>query len=150
MYKNLISTCSLYLFRVIQLIWAFTLVVFLIPMIIWQTGLMSKGGLYIIVFLIYLYLFASFGLLFNYRWAWIISIAFLGAYWILRGWKDWINFVYNFKMFFEGHELYRNSPATIIVVVIYAFFVLFPATCLLILGAISGGRIIKILRSKPY
>ena len=139
-----ISKYSFHLFRVIQLIWAFMMVAVFVPYIVMHTSLVSKEGLYIVLF--YIYFFASIGLLFNYRWAWIISIIFLGSYWILRGWIGWIIFVVNFKLFLEGHELYRDSLATIFVVFIYALFGIFPATCLTILGAISSGRIIKILR----
>jgi len=95
-----------------------------------------------------LFVVASAGIYADCRWAWIISVAFLLGYWILRGWLAWANFVINSYMFLTGHELYRDSPGTILVVAIYAVFGIFPATGLLILGAISSGHILAVLRGR--
>lgn len=110
-------------------------------------GVTSRGSLYIGAFIVYA--ISSYGIFKDYRWAWIISIAFLGSCWILHGWMGWANFVVNLKMFVTGHELYQDSPGTIMVVFMNAVFGIVPATYLLILGTISGNRIIRILRGKP-
>jgi len=147
MNRSRISVCSLHLFRVVQAAWAFALLAFLTPAIIANMGLISRGSIYICSFI--LFAISSYGIFRGYRWAWIISIAFLASYWLLYGWVGWANFVVNAKMFFTGHELYQDSPGTILAVLIRAIFGIVPATCLLILGVISGDRIVRILRNKP-
>lgn len=144
MFWNSISKCSFHLFRVIQLIWAFMMVALLVPRLATHMSLMSKEGLYVVLY--YTYFFASIGILFNYRWAWGFSIIFLGSYWILRGWIVWMRFIAYFKIYLEDHDLFISSPASVIIVIVYVLFDIFPATSLTILGAISSGQIIKILR----
>jgi len=120
------------------------MVALLVPRLATHMSLMSKEGLYVVLY--YTYFFASIGILFNYRWAWGFSIIFLGSYWILRGWIVWMRFIAYFKIYLEDHDLFISSPASVIIVIVYVLFDIFPATSLTILGAISSGQIIKILR----
>lgn len=57
--------------------------------------------------------------------------------------------IFNFYVFHSGHELYRDSPLTIWIVVIDAAFGIIPATWLLILSAISANRIAAVIRGLP-
>ncbi len=142
---NIGDKAPLRLYRAIQVVWALALLAFVAPMIV-ARGFTWPGLLYLAAFA--MFGVASLGIYADHRWAWIISIAFLAVYWVLRGWMAWANFVVNFYMFFTGHELYRDSPLTITVVVTYALFGIFPATCLLILGMISSRHILTILRGR--
>ena len=137
------GTSPLQLYRAVQAAWALALLAFVAPMIV-ARGFTWHGLLYLVAFA--MYCAAAIGIYADHRWAWIISIAFLAGYWVLRGWIAWANFVVNFYMFFTGHELYRDSPLTIMVVAIRALFGILPATCLLILGMISSRHILTILK----
>jgi hypothetical protein len=135
----------LMVYRAVQATWALALLGFVAPMII-ARGLAGHNFLYLSAFV--LFGVASIGIFTDCRWAWVVSIAFLAAYWVLRGWAAWVNFVVNSYMFLSGHELYRDSPATILVVATYAVFGILPATCLLILAVISRRRLIAILTGR--
>ena len=65
----------------------------------------------------------------QYRWAAILSVgtAFLVAFRYLP------MVMVNALMFVSGHELYRDSPATVFVVLIYAFVFAIPSTVLCLL-----------------
>jgi hypothetical protein len=134
------------LYGVVQAAWAFALCFVLGPMMITR-GVTGTRLAYVAAF--GMYLVSSLGILAGARWAWIYSLAFLAAYWVLRGWVALATFLINNYMFFTGHELYRDSPATIIVVWIYAVFGVLPATCLLILALLSARPILEILRGRP-
>jgi hypothetical protein len=134
------------LFKIIQLLWALALLGIVVP-IFMRNNEFSLLLKMLIIFII-LYAMASFGILFDHRWAWVVSVVFLGGYWILRGWISLANFVINFYMFITGHELYRDSPMTIVIVVINSFFGILPGTILLIFGILSRNQILAIIRGK--
>ena len=146
MFRNIISEYSFHLYRIIQAMWAFALIVFVIPLMIINTDPFSVYGIYIIA--ICFYMCASVGIFYNIYWAWTFSIIFLLIYWALIGWKSLIYFVYNFYLFFNGHELYQDSPATIFIVIIRACLGIFPAAFLLLLGIVSRARIVEILKNE--
>jgi len=139
------GTMPLQLYRAVQAAWALALLAFVAPMVV-ARGFTWHGLLSLVAFA--MYCAAAIGTYADHRWAWIISIAFLAGYWLLRGWMAWANFVVNVYLFLTGHESYRDSPATIMVVGIYAIFGILPATCLLILGMISSRHILAILRER--
>ena len=147
MKRDLISKVSLHLFRVVQTLWALSLLTFVTPLIVRGASHSIVAGFFIMAIVIYVV--ASCAIFMDYRWSWILSIAFLAGYWFLHGWMALVNFAVNVWMFFSGHELYKDSPATIIIVFLSAIFGIFPATCLLVLGALARKRIISILRGRP-
>jgi hypothetical protein len=46
--------------------------------------------------------------------------------------------VYNWRMFFDGHKLYSDSPGTIIIVAVYSLLFAIPATVLLVGYALNS------------
>lgn len=62
---------------------------------------------------------------FNYFKIIAFSKILLILFWILYGWDELVNFLYNYMMFLQSNELYIDSPATIIIVFIQAFLSLF-------------------------
>ncbi len=56
-------------------------------------------------------------------------------FWVLVGWKIVFMFIYNNYMYYKGHEVFLDSPATIIVVYINTFFTLTPPFNINIHGA---------------
>jgi hypothetical protein len=140
------SKVSLHLFKATQVIWAFALILFVAPLIERQNELSLFRCLVLIS--LFGYAIASFGLYLDSRWAWIVSLVFLAAYWILFGVFGLINFVVNFYMFFTGHKLYRDSPMTIGIVIINAIFGILPAGVLLILGIISRRHILEAIKGR--
>lgn len=138
-----LNTVSMHLFKVTQAAWAMALLWFVAPVIIRNNDIFITC-LFLISILAYV--IASFGTFLDFRWAWIVSVVFLAAYWILFGVFGSVNFVVNFHMFFTGHELYRDSPLTIGIVVMRAIFGIFPASVLLILGIICRRHILENLR----
>ena len=144
MNRDLTSRVSLHLFRVGQTLWALALLTFVTPLIVRGASHSITAGFYIIA--IVMYVVASCAIFMDYRWSWILSMVFLAGYWLLHGWMVLVNFAVNVWMFFSGHELYKDSPATIIIVFLSAIFGIFPATCLLILGTLARKQILSILR----
>ena len=138
------STLSINLFRIVQAIWAIALIFILCPLILIRGDIKIITIIYFISFIIYGV--ATIGIFKNNRWDWILSILFLIFYWLLHGWVDVYNFVTNVSMFLSGHDLYKDSPATIFVVFINSFFTIVPGFILLILGIISWQNILTILR----
>ena len=139
-------TACLHLFRATQALWALALLMFVAPLITRHNELSLFVCLLLISFLAYA--IASFGIFWDSRWAWILSIAFLAGYWILMGWIGLVNLVVNFYMFFSGHELYRDSLLTILVVVAHATLGILPAGVLLILGVICRRHIFEALKGQ--
>ena len=140
------STISLNLFRATQAVWALALIMFVAPLIVRNNEFSLVVGLYLVSFIVYA--MASVGIFLDLRWAWILSVAFLASYWILSGWIGLVNFVVNSYMFFSGHELYRDSPLTIVIVLANALFGIIPAGILLILGVICRRHILEALRGQ--
>ena len=140
------SIISLHLFRATQAVWALVLLMFVVPLIVRNNELSIIVCLYLISFVVYAV--ASVGIFLDLRWAWILSVAFLAAYWILSGWISLANFVVNSYMFLTGHELYRDSPLTIVIVLANALFGIIPAGILLILGVICRRHILEALRGQ--
>ena len=137
-------TISTHLLRVVQAVWAVALLGLLTPVMIGNRGLTVRSSLYIASFVAYIV--ATFGIFLDYRWAWAVSMGFLAVYWVHRGWIGLANFVVNIHMFLTGHELYYDSPATILIVGINALFGIVPATTLLVLAFISRRHILGVLK----
>ncbi len=76
-----------------------------------------------------LYFLATVGLFFNKRLAWFLSILCPILIFLYCG----TLVSYNFLMFFAGHELYKDSPATIFIVAIYGLFTAVPSGIMLFL-----------------
>jgi hypothetical protein len=79
------------------------------------------------------YAVVTMGMLRDRKWGWVGSMAWLAAYWVLYGWRSVVGFAVNMHSYLAGGEPYLDSPGTILVVVIYALFGLFPASLLLVL-----------------
>jgi len=144
MKRDFISNVPLHLFRIVQTLWALALLAFVTPLLVRAASDSIIAVPYIVAIVIYVV--ASCGIFMDYRWSWILSIAFLAGYWGLQGWMAGVNFAVNTWMFLSGHELYEDSPMTILVVFISAIFDVFPAMCLLILGALARKQILSMLR----
>ncbi|HNY80518.1 MAG: hypothetical protein RBS72_11835 [Sedimentisphaerales bacterium] len=143
MKKDFISNVPLHLFRIVQTLWALALLAFVTPLLVRAASDRIVAVPYIVA--IVLYAIATCAIFMDYRWSWILSVAFLAGYWLLHGWMALANFVVNTWMFLSGHELYKNSPMTIFIVFISAIFGVFPATCLLILGTLARRQIFSML-----
>lgn len=89
-----------------------------------------------------IYLVVSIFALRLHRWAIAPSIA---VPLIFAIWWDTVE-VINCSMYFTGHELYRDSPATILVVLIYVWAFAVPANLLSILFYLRRTDILKVLR----
>jgi len=137
------TSISTHLFRAVQCIWILALLGLFTPIMIRNHGLTPLGCVYVASFVGYAA--ATLGIFRDSRWAWVVSIGFLVAYWVFRGWIGLANLVVNSYMFLTGHELYQDSPATIIVVILNALFGVVPGTTLLILGFLSRRHIVGAL-----
>ncbi len=144
MKRDLVSTYSYHLFRIVQTTWSLCLLALVVPMIVVNARGSTWGAIY--VGAIILYAIASCGIFFRNRWSWIVSIAFLAGYWLLQGWLGWIRFSIDVRAFYGGHEHYQDFPLAIVIVMITAILGIFPATSLLILGALARRRIVPILK----
>lgn len=58
----------------------------------------------------------------------------------------WIRFSIDVWAFYGGHEHYQDFPLAVAIVMITAILGIFPATSLLILGALTRRRIVPILK----
>jgi hypothetical protein len=146
MSKSWISMGSFELFRIIQAVWALILAVWVILYAFSDAGLMSRIWFYVAV--AYIYLFASWGVFLNYRWAWVVSIIFLLGY-LFLGAIGGYPLVHTFRALFAVRELFHINPLSVILIFLHAPFFVFLPTCLLILAAISTKGIIKVLRGQP-
>jgi hypothetical protein len=96
----------------IQLVWAMLL------FLLMGARAFGSGSVFGIALgaILIVYLISTVGCLANFRVAWLV--AFFVPVLILMRWVPMV--CINCFMFFTGHELYQDSPATILVVVIYA------------------------------
>jgi len=135
------------LFCFVQAVWVIAMMGFVVPAVVLRNGNGLGGWLYALILIVYM--IATFGICFNGRWAWAISVLFLAGYWVFFGLIGCVNFVANVAMFVSGHELYQDSPMTIVVVFFRALFGIVPGSILLFLGIMGRQHIVQILRGRP-
>lgn len=131
------------LFRLGQVVWIAATIGVVAPAVVLRNGNGFGSWLYLSILIVYA--IAAFGIFQDKRWAWVVSVLFLAGYWVLFGWIGWVNFVVNVAMFVSGHELYQDSPMTIVVVFFRALFGIVPGTILLCLGILSRRHIVNVL-----
>src|SRR5688572_14654652 len=76
---------------------------------------------------------------------WAVATSVVVAALVTLRWAPMVG--YNWWMFFGGHELYLDSPGTIIIVAIYSLLLALPATGLLV-GYVANGRALLTLVAK--
>ncbi len=89
-----------------------------------------------------IYLIVSLLAMFHMRWA--VGTCVLVAFVLMIRWLPMVSV--NIWMFFSGHELYQDSPATILIVLIYAIVFAVPATLLCILYLANRKKLWQIIR----
>jgi hypothetical protein len=92
------------------------------------------------------YAVSTIGIICKYKIFWVTSIVLLLLYWVSQGGITLISFIYNNYLFWVGHELYQDSPATIIIVWLKGLFMLFIPLFLLVLLILGRKHIIKMLK----
>ena len=122
------------LYNIFFLLWSIQLVLLLMPLII-ASHLTFFKTLVLVYSIICLIIAIS--LQKNKPLAIVFSKILIIIFWLIYGWKAIANFIYNNYMFIQGHELFIDSPATIIVVYINAIFGLFFPFILTILIVLS-------------
>lgn len=125
------------LLKLLQVIWA---AAFLIYAYIWVHTPNKYSVTFAVIAL--LYSLATVGIFWDIRLAWIFSVVPPLLIFLLVG--AWVSL--NFFMFFIGHELYKDSPATIIVVIIYCLFTIVPSGIILLLFWINRNHLLKVFR----
>jgi hypothetical protein len=130
---------ALALARIVQILWAIFFVV-----VIGIRAIASGSALEMLIgSLSVIYLGAALACFANSRIAWIVALA-LTVLPLLR-WTPMI--AINFWMFFEGHELYRDSPATIFIVAINAIVFVLPGLLIYICCFVDRKRLFAVLRA---
>ncbi len=88
------------------------------------------------------YIVVSIFALIGKRWA--IGFSVLTAILLMLRWLPMVTI--NTWMFLSGHELYRDSPATILVVLSYALVFALPATVLCVLYIFQRKNVLRVIR----
>lgn len=124
--------------KIIQLLWA---LFFVRTFGRWAFATGGIVGVSLVVISI-LYLAAAIACLKNSRIGWVIAIV-IPILPLVR----WAPMVFvNFWMFFNGHELYQDSPATIFIVAMNAFMFVIPGVLIYLCLALDNKRLLTVLR----
>ena len=123
--------------KVIQLLWALFFVL-AIGLRAFASG--SIAGVFIGVISV-AYLAASVACLGNVRIGWFVALV-IPILPLLR-WTPMV--IVNFWMFFTGHELYQDSPATIFIVAMNAFMFVLPGMLIYFCLALDRKRLYPVL-----
>lgn len=124
--------------KIIQLLWA---LFFVLTFGLWAFAIGGTVGISLVVISI-LYLTAAIACLTNSRIGWMIAIV-IPVLPLVR----WTPMVFvNFWMFFNGHELYQDSPATIVIVAINGFMFVLPGVLIYLCLALDNKRLLTVLR----
>lgn len=113
--------------------------------VIWAAALLLFAyNMYSVTFtmIALLYSLATVGVFWDIRLAWIFSA--ITPLLIFLYFGTWA--AVNFFMFFIGHELYKDSPATIIVVIVYCLFTIVPSGIILLLLWINRNHLFRVFR----
>ncbi|MGH8243648.1 MAG: hypothetical protein ACRETY_09890 [Steroidobacteraceae bacterium] len=80
----------------------------------------------------------------NRRWA--ICLAVFIAMLVMVWWLPMV--IVNIWMFLSGHELFKDSPATIFIVLVGAILFAIPATILCVLYVLNRNELLLLLRNR--
>ena len=124
--------------KVMMIIWAFLLSAFSI------LGAISRPttGMLVLAAIAGTFLVCSIGCIKNSRICWVVSLIVSAL--ILARWLPMV--AMNTFMAFTGHELYQDSPATFIIVMIYAVIFVMPPTAIFACIAFDWRRFLAVFR----
>lgn len=124
--------------KIIQLLWA---LFFVHTFGVWAFATGGTVSISLVIISI-LYLAAAIACLTNCRIGWMIAIV-IPILPLVR----WTPMVFvNFWMFFNGHELYQDSPATIVIVAMNGFMFVLPGVLIYLCLALDNKRLLTALR----
>lgn len=126
--------------KIIQTLWSLFLVFAVGPVAFSSGGWV--GALIGVATIIYLV--ACFGCFSDRRSAWLVAIILPAL--VLARWLPMV--VGNVYMYWSGHELYRDSPATILVVGVYAIVFVLPPFAIYASLLLDRSRFVSALRGR--